>query len=296
MLDGRVSLAGKSIPIATAVANARYCFPSSQKHDQKSPSLRLLCAGREQCLPGYHVQRSDFRCQLVELVVEGQGTVRAGGENREVFPGIVFSYGMDSQHEIWTSPDGPMTKYFAAFEANDFMDAGELQSIRWIRDLSTMQVLFEELIREGQRDGELARQITSTYLELILLKAREALPDDRIPQHHASKGRDLFERALACIETDYCELGGLRDLSRKVGVEPNYLCRLFRRFGQETPIQCLSRYKLNFAAELLLSQTRSVAEIATIVGYADQFYFSKVFKKRFGKSPNTFRNGHQGEG
>ena len=300
MGDGRSISVGQTIPIAASVGDARYCFPATnRKRGVKPAEMRLLCAGRERCLPSYHVERTDFQCRLVELVVEGHGKIRIRGKSHEIFPGITFCYGMDSQHEMWSSAEAPMTKYFAAFEAPaskmKFAGVQLATAFRWTRDLSTMQVLFDELIREGQRDGALHEEITSSYLRLILLKTAESLPDERIPNHKASQGRSVFERALLCIETRYCEINTLDELGAEVGVDPNYVCRLFKRFGDETPIQCLARHKLNHAAELLLGEGKPIAEIASIVGYADPFYFSKVFKKRFGKSPTSFRSGGQGD-
>lgn len=293
MKDGRTISAGQSFPIARAVGESRYCFPSSKETSSNTKGVRLLCAGWEKCLPGYHVERTEFQCNLMELVVEGQGTIRIQGKSHEIFPGVVFCYGMDSPHEMWASVENPMTKYFAAFELHNSLDTiadfNISKDIRWTRDLSTMRVLFDELIREGQQDGDLHQHITAAYLNLILLKAAEALPDDRIPRRSEGKGRDVFERALLCIETGFCDITSLDELGAKVGVDANYICRVFKRFGKETPIQCLSRHKLNYAAELLLSQSMSIAEIAGVVGYADQFYFSKVFKKRFGSSPRDFR-------
>jgi AraC-like DNA-binding protein len=50
-------------------------------------------------------------------------------------------------------------------------------------------------------------------------------------------------------------------------------------------------YRLILSAmELLTTTEKTICEISDILGYSDQFYFSRRFKKRYGVSPQKFRN------
>ncbi|QDV74340.1 HTH-type transcriptional activator RhaS [Planctomycetes bacterium K2D] len=294
--DGRRQGTGQVIPLATAVTDARYCFQGQGAKYLVHDGLRLLCAGRERCLPGFHVARTDFECVLVEFVIDGKGKLRSEGVTHDLFPGMIFSYRMNMAHDIWTGPRESMTKYFAAYEVvkssappeePDLTLAIAPGVVRWMRDIATMQTLFEGLISDGQLTGKLHQEITALYLELILLKASEAV----LPSaSQLTAGAEAYERAIACIESDFARITTLDDLGARISLDPNYICRLFRRFGQETPNQCLTRHKLNRAVELLLTQPTSVSDIAMKVGYSDPYYFSRVFKKRFGCSPRAFRD------
>ena len=291
MDEGRRLSGGQVIPLASAVADARYCFQGQGTLSTSRRKPRLLCAGRERCLPGYHVSRTDFACTLVEFVIEGRGKLRSGESTCELFPGVIFSYQMDTPHDLWAEPSDPMTKYFAAFQPEDGRGSERQPgiapgAIRWMQDVAAVQMLFEELIREGQLSGALHEEITARYLELIVLKASEGVSQSG---NQVVGGAKAYQRAVACIENHFAEISTLDGLGSRVGLEPNYLCRLFRRFGQETPNQRLTRYKVNRAAELLLTKTLSVRDIALAVGYRDPYYFSRVFKKRFGYSPREFR-------
>lgn len=282
------------MPLATAVEDTRYCFLSQSGPHPESDGLTLLCAGRERCLPSYHVSRSDFNCLSIEFVVKGRGHLRYKDEDdtHSLFAGTMYAYGTGESHDIWSEPNDPMTKCFAAYR----FVAGSLPShlhvepgmVRWTQDISAVERLFEELITEGQRTGEYVEETTSRYLELILLKAAAAVPANR--GQHQGGSREVYEQALLCIQRDFAEITSLEELSARVGVGANYICRLFGRFADETPIQCLTRYKLNRAAELLCSQPSPVNEIAREVGYEDPYYFSRVFSKRFGCSPKNFRS------
>jgi YesN/AraC family two-component response regulator len=57
-----------------------------------------------------------------------------------------------------------------------------------------------------------------------------------------------------------------------------------------TPVQYLTKIRIQKAAELLRSTSSSVTDIADEVGYANANYFNKVFRKAVGVSAGTFRN------
>ena len=57
----------------------------------------------------------------------------------------------------------------------------------------------------------------------------------------------------------------------------------------DSPINYLIRIRLSKAKELLESSKLSVKEISEAVGYKDPYYFSKLYKKYYGKSPSKTR-------
>ena len=72
-------------------------------------------------------------------------------------------------------------------------------------------------------------------------------------------------------------------------VNPAYLCRLFRRFDNQSPYRYLLRLKMNHAAERMKQPGAMVKQVAEESGYSDQFHFSRVFTSVFGLSPTAFR-------
>ena len=50
----------------------------------------------------------------------------------------------------------------------------------------------------------------------------------------------------------------------------------------------MARLKLQHAADRLLTSGRQVKQVASEIGYADTYYFSRVFRRRFGVSPGRF--------
>ena len=56
----------------------------------------------------------------------------------------------------------------------------------------------------------------------------------------------------------------------------------------QSPIDYLTDYRIREACNLLCNSQLSIAEIAVSVGFFDQFYFSRVFKKAKGVPPSKY--------
>ena len=97
------------------------------------------------------------------------------------------------------------------------------------------------------------------------------------------------ERVRRCV--DYVRSRILEPMSRATlagvaGVTPEYLNDLFRRELGMTPTQLITREKMRVAARLLRDDGMSVKETAHHLGYDDQFYFSRVYKRVMGTAPS----------
>lgn len=77
-------------------------------------------------------------------------------------------------------------------------------------------------------------------------------------------------------------------IARNSGVSPHRFYQAFRALTGLTPHKYLSALRLRKALRLLAGDFRSVAEVAHAVGYADEFYFSRVFKRELGLAPSAF--------
>lgn len=81
----------------------------------------------------------------------------------------------------------------------------------------------------------------------------------------------------------------LDELAREAGVSRSHLCRLFRADTGQSPSQYVLRAKLAEAHTLLTESGFSISEVANVLDFSSQSYFSACFKKRYGITPNAFR-------
>ena len=74
-----------------------------------------------------------------------------------------------------------------------------------------------------------------------------------------------------------------------MGVSEDYLSRIFIRELNISPWDYLNRYRVLRSQQYLIQTTESIGSIAHRVGFKDQAYFSRVFHKVTGKSPQSYR-------
>ena len=98
-----------------------------------------------------------------------------------------------------------------------------------------------------------------------------------------------YQRCRQHIATHFESLQSLEEIAAQCHVDRAYLCRLFRRYDNQTPYRFLLRLKMNLAAEKLLNPGVLVKQVAAELGFEDPFHFSRAFKNVIGLSPEAFR-------
>jgi AraC-like DNA-binding protein len=81
----------------------------------------------------------------------------------------------------------------------------------------------------------------------------------------------------------------LVEWARAISLHPVYFGRVFKQETGLRPMEWLHQRRLQMASQYLSSTRKSVAEIADLCGFANQFYFSRVFRKHFGQPPLRYR-------
>ena len=113
-----------------------------------------------------------------------------------------------------------------------------------------------------------------------------ALEHKRRLSHEAQR---LVRKAMAFIHENYAQPISRKDIAKHVSIAEDYLTFCFRQELGATPIKYLQRYRVNRAKGLLISNENSITEIARMVGFSDSGYFSRIFHREIGISPEEFR-------
>jgi len=96
--------------------------------------------------------------------------------------------------------------------------------------------------------------------------------------------------AIKYIESNYNTKISLKMMAEELYISPNYLCELFKKHTGKNLGDYILEYRLK-KSKLYLNQIEyKISDIAEMVGFANQKYFSSTFKKYFGLSPLEYRN------
>lgn len=136
--------------------------------------------------------------------------------------------------------------------------------------------------------NEIQRCETLVQLDQLLLdiynRIEQWLKDDCSNRY----GKDITE-IINYVENNYTQKITLKMLATKFGINESYLSRMFKNQTGKNLIYYVNEKKMHKARELLGNPHMMIKEAAYAVGYDDQFYFNKLFKRFFQVSPTEFR-------
>ena len=253
--------------------------------------LTVVCGGEELVRADYLVERDDFPYYCLEFVAAGRGRVRLGGREEPLGAGSVFAYGPGIPHAIATDRRRRLRKYYV-----DFVGPAGLEGLRLARlppgshvtvsHPGEIREVFDLLQQCGVAQSTHSQALCGQLLGVLLTKISER----SLPRHGGDiKALETFERFKQFLTGARERLVSIDMAATEFGISTAYACRLFQRFGAASPYQYLLRQRMNLAAELLTHERLQVKQAAARLGFADQYQFSRAFKRVAGVSPQAFQ-------
>lgn len=103
------------------------------------------------------------------------------------------------------------------------------------------------------------------------------------------KHRNAMHRAIDYIKEHYNRKITLEEVARHSGYSPAYFSRIFAEEIGMSFKEYVNDLRIERSKELLLAEELPILEIGSLVGFNDQSYFCKIFKRATGVSPDVFR-------
>lgn len=106
----------------------------------------------------------------------------------------------------------------------------------------------------------------------------------------------IVERVKGYIDDNYMKKISLNELANIAGFSVSYLSKIFKEETQKSISAYINHVRIENAKKLLRTTDISLVELAYVVGFEEQSYFTKVFKKLEGVSPGKYRDSNAGTG
>ncbi|MGD7009124.1 helix-turn-helix domain-containing protein [Metabacillus sp. 84] len=142
--------------------------------------------------------------------------------------------------------------------------------------------LLENLVSITTESADFPLRQQLYFQELMVHLQKEAL---NIP----SAAEQVTNEAVQYIQEHYGEEFRMDELSKSILFHPDYITRCMQKTLGLTPSQYLNQYRLSQAKRLLATTDDKISFIAKETGIADATYFSKLFRKIEGMTPNEYR-------
>lgn len=136
----------------------------------------------------------------------------------------------------------------------------------------------------------------------VLQKAIDNIKKSSLHSNIVSTGEEPFPEkeynhiinaALKYINNNYNQNINLEVVASFIHLNPQYFSRYFKNSTGMNFIDYLSLVRVREAKKMLLTSELSISEVSLKMGYIDSSYFSKVFMKYEGVTPNKFRSLHK---
>lgn len=148
----------------------------------------------------------------------------------------------------------------------------------------------QQALRYGAKDYLLKPCRSSEILQKLNELTDEVFGSVKNMREAEGRGRNhVVERTREYINDHYFENITLNQAAEKAGISPGYLSTLFSQNLNCGFVDYLNEVRISHACTYLRQDYLKTYEIAFKVGFNDEKYFSKVFKKNKGMSPYEFR-------
>ncbi len=106
---------------------------------------------------------------------------------------------------------------------------------------------------------------------------------------HDSKGNEPIRLALQYISRNFATPITLQEVAEHVNLSAPYFSGLFKQVCGTSFKEYLTMIRIEESKRLLTNTSDSIIDIAVAVGFGDQSYFTKVFRKHTGLTPKQYR-------
>lgn len=223
--------------------------------------------------------------------IEGKGVIEVGQEVYRLGTSDAFCIPRNRGHKYYADTKDPWSIMWVHFKGENMeyfpLDECRVVHINSRHSNNRMQVLFQILFRVLERNYTLGNFIyISQVLSLILSEVyfREKVDESSTQDRHVTMViRYMYEHLYRNLTLD--------EISESIQLSKSYLNAIFKAQTGRSPVEFFIHLKMKEACKLLKSTDMYVYQVSAAMGYTDQYYFSRIFKKVVGMSPKDYKNG-----
>lgn len=273
------------------------------KEAEQNPILSSLFAtdiGYYPYAQGHFRERKEG-CEQNILIycVEGKGWIEADGKKMQIRANEYFTIPAYKGHKYAADKKEPWSIYWLHFvgeKARLFLDGNNVE----IHEIDTPEssrfreriFLFQEIVENLQQGVNQSNlEYATTCLWHLLGSFRFVAAYRKIKQ---VKTMYTVEKSIYYMNEQIDRNISLQELASQCGLSLSHYCLVFKKHSSCTPLVYFTRLKIQKACNMLDLTGKTIKEIAHTLGFEDQYYFTRVFKKIMGLPPTVYRAREKG--
>lgn len=240
----------------------------------------------------HYREREDGADQYILIYcTEGKGIIEVEDQIYRLEKSDAFCIPRNVRHKYYADEKEPWSILWVHFKGDNTnyfpLEERKIVHINSRHSDNRMMVLFNLLFRVLERNYTIGNFIyISQVLSLILSEIyfREKVDESSVQDRHVTMViRYMYQHLRENLT--------LEEISEEVQLSKSYLNAVFKAQTGKSPVEFFIHLKMQEACKLLKSTDYYIYEVSSELGYTDQYYFSRIFKKVVGVSPKDYKNG-----
>jgi len=278
-------------------------------------NVELFTVGTE-----WNYQNASNPYSRIYYLTDGEGTVRHHGRTYALLPGQIYLIPCYTTVDMFCPK--AFTHYYVHFTSRlhtglDVLSMFECSYQAAVTGTLINQSIFDRLL-ELNPNKELIEYNANTPIYQQVLDRTTRLDQNKAPGNlletnaimrlllsvffddnsqpqvvNTLQGLKRFESVLEYIHDHLDSPVTISQLANIVNLNPTYFSNRFSKLLGTSPLQYVNKRRIEKAQELLLGTDETLYQIGLQVGFSDEYYFSRLFKKTVGISPDHYRKQEQ---
>lgn len=231
-------------------------------------------------------------CDSLHYVRSGKGKLFIKKNEYDIGPGDFFFIPKNEATMYYPDSTDPWQYYWLTFSEDSKFDvAGPIgldgdHPTKAAKQSEEIDEILEKLFSMESKNTTIYYTALSVLMRILALEYSSTKPIQNTDNSYS----ELVDNAKKLIKLNYShESFSAADISKMLFVSPQHLGRLFREYVGMTPVAYLSDTRINSASDLLRKSNYTVSELCHAVGFRDEHYFMKAFKKKYGMTVKEYR-------
>lgn len=229
-----------------------------------------LVIGKDQVVPVNDKQERKQQKQEYNSGLERLNILVKEGNRRQIreeVKGCFAKWEQEERTQLWV--EEKVRELFSLFRR---------QNMLW-ESVDTYEYFLDEAFYFASDMQELSDNILQIFSENFEEEARRIKIDTP----------EFFEKILKYMKENLTDPLSPQSISHVFGISQTYLSRLFRKYCEQSFNRVLNSFRIEKAKEIMSGNPELfIKDAAAMVGFSDQFYFSRIFRTVTGISPSEY--------
>ncbi|ACT93099.1 AraC family transcriptional regulator [Dyadobacter fermentans] len=242
----------------------------------------------------YRERRKGCEDNILIYCIQGKGHYVIGDKKFEVSANqFILLPATDQYIRYWADHDDPWTIYWVHFTGAGIDNFN--QSLQIAPQKGPVDILFNEKtldiwhrIYQSLEMGYSLENLANATMCLHYFTAMFLFPEKHLTTEGTEK-TDLITETITHMRLNLDQKLSVEDMARQHQLSCSHFSMLFRKGTGMAPVDYFIHLKMQKACQLIYANEGKIKEIAMSLGYDDPFYFSRVFKKNMGQSPEQYK-------